>query len=64
MERNDKSKTFRTLMDSLFIENEQIVHSFLIAVDKIAKSSDKTSDKFKLTQPIIKIISNIFYKYI
>jgi uncharacterized membrane protein len=51
-------------MESLSIENENIVHFFILAVDKVAKSSDKTSEKFKLTQPIFKLISIIFYKYI
>lgn len=51
-------------MESLSIENENIVHFFILAVDKVAKSSDKKSEKFKLTQPIFKLISIIFYKYI
>jgi hypothetical protein len=51
-------------MDSLYSENENIVHFFLLAVDKVGKSADKTTECFKLTQPIYKHISAIFYKYI
>lgn len=64
LERNDKSKTLKSLMDSLYSENENTVQFFLLAVDRVAKSADKSTDSFRLTQPIFKHISPIFYKYI
>jgi hypothetical protein len=51
-------------MDSLSLENENIVHFFFKEVDKIAKSPDKSTGKFLLVNSNFKLLSTVFYKYI